>query len=194
MSKITLTETNSGYNLQKINSNFQKIADEFNDKVLYRDNLIGEPNRMHQDMDMDGNTIFNLPEPNAPNQVATKRYVDDIIDPSVNPAAQDARESASKAKASELAAKQSELNALGSEVNAAQSVLQAQAQVTLAEQEAIAAAQSAIQAEGYSLSAASFAATAHSYSELGLGGAAGVDLGFVSQAAVIFPSDFGTLV
>ena len=36
MSKVTLPDIASGYNLPAINSNFQKIEDELNNKVLYR--------------------------------------------------------------------------------------------------------------------------------------------------------------
>lgn len=79
MSKIELLETNSGYNLQKINSNFQKIEDEFNNKVLYRDNPIGEPNEMLDDLDMNGNRIYNLPTPAADHEAARLKDVQDAV-------------------------------------------------------------------------------------------------------------------
>jgi len=60
MSKLILDDIASGYNLSKINSNFQKIEDELNDKVLYRDNPGGEPNNMSQNLDMNGHKILNV--------------------------------------------------------------------------------------------------------------------------------------
>src|SRR5690625_234775 len=63
MTKIVLQDTNSGHNLQTINDNFRKIEEELNEKVLYRDNPVGEPNEMENDLDMNGNRIYNLPKP-----------------------------------------------------------------------------------------------------------------------------------
>lgn len=60
MSKIVLDNVEGGFNLQKINSNFQKIEDELNSKVLYRDNPAGEPNSMSKPLDMDGNDLLNV--------------------------------------------------------------------------------------------------------------------------------------
>lgn len=60
MSKIVLDDTVSGYNLQIINNNFDKLEQELQNKVLYRDNPEGEPNAMQQDLDMNGNDILNV--------------------------------------------------------------------------------------------------------------------------------------
>ena len=60
MSKIVLDNVESGFNLQKINSNFQKIEDELNAKVLYRDNPAGEPNTVETDIDINGKDILNV--------------------------------------------------------------------------------------------------------------------------------------
>lgn len=60
MSKIVLDDTVSGYNLQIINDNFDKLEQELQNKVLYRDNPEGEPNTMQQDLDMNGNDILNV--------------------------------------------------------------------------------------------------------------------------------------
>lgn len=59
MSKIELDPITSGYNLSKINSNFQAIEDELNNKVLYRDPPIGEPNSMKANLDMNSRAILN---------------------------------------------------------------------------------------------------------------------------------------
>lgn len=60
MAKITLNSILSGFNLSKINDNFQKIQDELNNKVLYRDNPVGEPNTPTGDIDMNGKNILNI--------------------------------------------------------------------------------------------------------------------------------------
>lgn len=59
MPKITLPDVMSGYNLSAINSNFQKIEDELNNKVLYRQVQDGEPNAMSENLDMNSNDILN---------------------------------------------------------------------------------------------------------------------------------------
>lgn len=59
MSKIDLDPITSGYNLSKINANFQKVEDELNNKVLYRDPPTGEPNSMSSNLDMNSRSILN---------------------------------------------------------------------------------------------------------------------------------------
>ncbi|MCW8888968.1 MAG: hypothetical protein OQK25_07895 [Gammaproteobacteria bacterium] len=60
--KLTLADTASGYDLTPLNNNFSLIENEFQDKVLYRDNPDGEPNQMEQSLDMNDNTVYNLPD------------------------------------------------------------------------------------------------------------------------------------
>lgn len=60
MAKIVLDTIASGYNLAKINANFDKIATALNDDVLYRDVPIGEPNTVKNDIDMDSNDLLNV--------------------------------------------------------------------------------------------------------------------------------------
>lgn len=78
MAKIDLNEVKSGFNLSKINENFQKIKDVLNGKILWRDNPTGEPNHMMSDLDMNGKRIYNLPEPVADHEPARKSDVDAI--------------------------------------------------------------------------------------------------------------------
>lgn len=59
MSKIDLDPITSGYNLSKINANFQKVEDELNNKVLYRNPPAGEPNSMSSNLDMNSKSILN---------------------------------------------------------------------------------------------------------------------------------------
>lgn len=74
MSKITLSDVASGYNLSAIKDNFDKIEDELNNKVLYRNNPPGEPNSLATDVDANGRRIFNLPAPLSASEPA--RLVD----------------------------------------------------------------------------------------------------------------------
>lgn len=65
MAKINLSNV---LTLLGINSNFQKVKDELNNKVLYRDNPVGEPNTMETPLDMNGEKILNLPQPTSNNE------------------------------------------------------------------------------------------------------------------------------
>lgn len=61
MAKITINDVEGGFNLQaSINARLQQIEDEFNDKALYRDNPVGEPNSLSQDLDLDSNNVLNV--------------------------------------------------------------------------------------------------------------------------------------
>jgi len=60
MAKITLPNISSGFNtVNAFNNAFNQIEQEFQNKVLYRDNPSGEPNQMSSDIDMNGNKILN---------------------------------------------------------------------------------------------------------------------------------------
>jgi hypothetical protein len=61
--KLNLASILSGFNLNKINNNFTAIENELQDKVLYRDNPVGEPNAMENVIDMNSNKIINLGAP-----------------------------------------------------------------------------------------------------------------------------------
>lgn len=55
---ITLSDVSGGYNLSVINTNFQKIENVLNTKVLFRDTT--NPNEMDVSLDMNGNRILNV--------------------------------------------------------------------------------------------------------------------------------------
>lgn len=59
MAKITLNQPAGGYNLSAINANFQTLQDLLNNQVLFRQNVVGEPNQMGNDLDMNGFRILN---------------------------------------------------------------------------------------------------------------------------------------
>lgn len=56
MAKINLSNVST---LSGINSNFQLIEDELNNKVYYRNNPVGEPNTLQTPLDINGQSIFN---------------------------------------------------------------------------------------------------------------------------------------
>lgn len=60
MSKIVLDEITSGYQLSKVNENFQKIEDELNNRVLYRNAPDGEANTVEKDIDLNGKKLYNV--------------------------------------------------------------------------------------------------------------------------------------
>lgn len=64
MAKIDLNTVSSGYLSQAaLNANFTAIEDEFQNKVLYRDNPSGEPNSMQTHLDMNGYHVLNAGNP-----------------------------------------------------------------------------------------------------------------------------------
>lgn len=60
MSKIILDSIAGGYNLNKINDNFDTIADTINNQVLFRDNPEGEPNSLQSDIDCNSKNLLNV--------------------------------------------------------------------------------------------------------------------------------------
>lgn len=70
MSKITLNKISAPENVSLINDNFQKIAKEFDEKVLYRKVPPLEPNMLINPIDMNGQRLYNLSEPTADNEAA----------------------------------------------------------------------------------------------------------------------------
>ena len=60
MDKIVLNPVTNTNSLSAINQNFKALADELQDKVLYRDNPNTQPNAMNNSLDMDGNDVINV--------------------------------------------------------------------------------------------------------------------------------------
>lgn len=76
---IDLDTVTSGYNLQKINSNFQKVETYINDKLLARaaTGVAGEA-MMGRDLDMNSHAILNAAVTDDPSSLVTKEYVDGL--------------------------------------------------------------------------------------------------------------------
>ena len=60
MSKIVLNDVTNLNALSVINDNFDKLEQELQNKVLYRDNPDGEPNTLESDVDANGNSLYNI--------------------------------------------------------------------------------------------------------------------------------------
>lgn len=60
MSKLTLNDVTNIGSITVINDNFDKIEQELQTKVLYRNNPSGESNTMENDIDMNGKNILNV--------------------------------------------------------------------------------------------------------------------------------------
>jgi len=61
VAKIDLPTISSGYaSNTTFNTTFTAIENEFQQKVLYRDNPTGEPNSMQNDLDLNSNDINNV--------------------------------------------------------------------------------------------------------------------------------------
>lgn len=61
MAKFLLDDITAGYaSNTALNVSFDNIENEFNNKVLYRDNPSGEPNEMNNDLDMNSNDLLNV--------------------------------------------------------------------------------------------------------------------------------------
>lgn len=71
--KIVLDNVAGGYNLATINSNFQKVADELNQKVLYKNPPSGTANALEKDLDVNGKRIYNVGAPQGQNDVVRVR-------------------------------------------------------------------------------------------------------------------------
>jgi len=88
MSDITLKEIKSGFNLSKINDNFEKIEEVINTEIIHS---VGSNNIMSQDLDMNSKRLLNLPVPLGDTEPlrkgditsstvgATVQFVDDSI-------------------------------------------------------------------------------------------------------------------
>ena len=79
MAKIDLSTISSGYNLSKINENFQKVEDALNNEVLYRDNPVGENNALQTDVDANNKRILNLPDPVSASEPIRKQEWDKTV-------------------------------------------------------------------------------------------------------------------
>lgn len=131
MAKITIDDILTQFaSSQSINSRFQQIEDDLNDKVLYRNNPTGEPNYMVSDFDMANNDLLN-----GGDVYVTDLYIGGVNWSGLDPATILAAEAAAvESEASAAAALVSENNAAASEAAAGISadLSETQAQIAVA--------------------------------------------------------------
>lgn len=100
MSKISLATITNAANLSAINNNFEQIAEQLNDAVLYRANPVGEPNQLQNDIDMNGFNLLNLENLDVQDLTVDGEHIDELV----AQAAQDASNAATSAGQSQTAA------------------------------------------------------------------------------------------
>lgn len=75
MTDVVLTPITSGYQLSKINENFDKLEEVINDEVVHN---VGGNNVMHQNLDMNSFAILNADiDPNDPGSLLTVEAADE---------------------------------------------------------------------------------------------------------------------
>lgn len=116
MAKVTLPTIAGGYaSVSQLNTAFDQLESELQSNILYRNNPVGEPNQMENDLDMNSNDILNA---------GVISCSDLTVDgSSVASAADAAQASANAAALSETAAATSAAAALVSETAAAASAV-----------------------------------------------------------------------
>lgn len=78
MAKVVLPPVTGGNNIQRMNDNFSLIADALNNGALWRDNPEDEPNEMINDLDMNGQRVYNLPRPFLDHEAARLQDIREI--------------------------------------------------------------------------------------------------------------------
>lgn len=77
MAKFTLAPID---NQVAVNDRFQKVVNVINDKILFRDTTTGEPNTMHNDLDMGDNDVINAGDVSAKRLILNGTDItDDIV-------------------------------------------------------------------------------------------------------------------
>lgn len=110
MAKIVLDNIVSGYDLSKINVNFQRIAEQINNNILFRGVGSGEVNSLLQPLDANGQSIYNLPDPVLDGEPVPYGWLLQQPDNSASSAVS-AAQSAAEALASSVAAQAAQLAA-----------------------------------------------------------------------------------
>ena len=74
MPKVTLNDITTGYGSQALYNTNNTLIETAFDNTLSRDGT--SPNSMSADLDMNGNSVLNLPTPTLASEAANKAYVD----------------------------------------------------------------------------------------------------------------------
>lgn len=171
MSKIVLNDVTNLSSLSVINDNFDKIEQEFQSKVHYRDNPEGEPNTFENDVDLNGNSIYNVENLTVANTFTVNgKNVEEVVDDAIAGIEQSALSAANSATAAANSAVSAASSATSATASAATATTKASEastsatnagnSATAAASSATASASSATAASGSATSAASSASTA----------------------------------
>lgn len=79
MAKISFSDITNANTLSVINDNFDKIEQELTDRVAYRDNPTGLSNTFKQDVDLDGNNLYNVGMINAKGLLIDGESLEDFL-------------------------------------------------------------------------------------------------------------------
>lgn len=161
MAKLILDTIAKYDEVNKINSNFDKIEAEFQNKALYRNNPTGEPNTVESDIDFNQKRIFNAAS------VSAAQFLENgvsITQSAANAAAAAVINSSSLASLHAANAAASAASAAASAVNSDNSATASAASAVLAGSEAddsaasaVASAASAVDSSGFATASASSA-------------------------------------
>jgi chemotaxis protein histidine kinase CheA len=171
MSKIVLNDVTNLSSLSVINDNFDKIEQELQNKVHYRDNPEGEPNTFENDVDLNGNNIYNVENLTVANSFTVNgKNIEEVVDDAIAGIEQSAESAANSATAAANSAASSSSSAASATASAttattkaseaSTSATNAGSSATAAASSATASAASATAASGSATSAASSASTA----------------------------------
>lgn len=78
VNKVTLVPVTGANNITNINDNFSKIERVVNDTMLSRKVGAGQPNQVLSTIDMNGQRLVNLPDPQTSGEPITFKYVEGI--------------------------------------------------------------------------------------------------------------------
>lgn len=78
VNKVTMSPVTGANNITNINDNFNKLERIVNDTMLSRKVGAGQPNQVLSPIDMNGQRMFNLPDPQSAGEPVTFRYVESV--------------------------------------------------------------------------------------------------------------------
>lgn len=78
VNKVTLVPVTGANNIANVNDNFEKLQRIVNDTMLSRKVGAGQPNQMLTPLDMNGQRMFNLPDPLTSGEPITFKYVEGV--------------------------------------------------------------------------------------------------------------------
>lgn len=159
MAKISLSPITNVNTLSAVNANFSSIASELQNKVLYRANPVGEPNSVNNDLDLNGNDIFNVGLVATTDLTVDGQTIEQIVDAANGGVVAAAEAAKVAAQAAATAAATSAGTASTAATNAGNSATAAAGSASAASGSASSASTSATNANNSAVAAAASAAS-----------------------------------